>query len=271
MNATTDNRSAADLEREGEEIRADLDRTLDEIERKLSPGELLDQSMEFLRNNGAEFLREAGETVRRNPVPVLLTAAGLIWLTSSVVRSRSRSSRSQDDEAQDFSALRDSDQDYSSSEYSSGDYSRRGHNGGSRRGHNGGGARGIAQATRGRARTAAEKVKGRLSDSMQSVQDRTQDVGSQIVRLVQEQPIALGALALAAGALLGAALPMTPYENRLVGPVHDRTMARAKEVGQREYENIRDAVTSSVGRSGRADESRDTGGASGGLDQPEQG
>lgn len=95
MNATTDNggwanrpggsnRSASELEREGEEIRADLDRTLDEIERKLSPGELLDRSVDFLRDHGSDFLAEAGETVRRNPVPVLLTAAGLALALADV-------------------------------------------------------------------------------------------------------------------------------------------------------------------------------------------
>lgn len=121
MNASTDNggawarskqsgRSTSDLEREGEEIRADLDRTLDEIERKLSPGELLDRSVEFLRDNGSDFLKEAGETVRRNPIPVLLTAAGLVWLTASVASSRSSGGRSgfnrSDTEGEDFSALR---------------------------------------------------------------------------------------------------------------------------------------------------------------------
>ena len=79
MNATTDNggwapgsgrsnRSTTELEREGEEIRADLDRTLDEIERKLSPGELLDRSVESGRG-AVRFLEGArdwsGELVRQ--------------------------------------------------------------------------------------------------------------------------------------------------------------------------------------------------------------
>ncbi len=80
MNGTTDRRSAADLERRGEQIRANLDETLDELQRKFSSSELLDRSMEFIRDAGSGVLREAGETVRRNPVPVALTAAGLIWL-----------------------------------------------------------------------------------------------------------------------------------------------------------------------------------------------
>lgn len=267
MNASTDNgawarpgtsdRSPADLEREGEQIRADLDRTLDEIERKLSPGELLDRSVDFLRNNGSEFIREAGETVRSNPIPVLLTAAGLIWLTTSIA-TRRRSNASS----------------YGEGEFSS----YRGSEGVEEYGHNDGGIRSKVDEARSRVTNAAQRVgdrvsgvtdrvsgkahdiagraRGRLSSTMHSMQDRTQGVRSDLMTLVQEQPIALGALALAAGALVGAALPITQYENRMVGPARDRTLARAKEMGQREYEHLKEAVSSSMERregSNRAD------------------
>jgi ElaB/YqjD/DUF883 family membrane-anchored ribosome-binding protein len=275
MNATTDNggasarsnpsaRSAAELEREGEEIRADLDRTLDEIERKLSPGELLDRSVEFLRDNGSDFLKEAGETVRRNPIPVLLTAAGLVWLTTSVARSRSRS----DSESDDFSGG-----DYASRGYSRQEY----YTGPEGRGEQGvrGRVRSAASKVTSKASRATSTVKGKLSNSMHAVQDRTQDARSNFVNLVQEQPVALGALALAAGALLGAAFPITPYENRLVGPVHDRTMARAKELGQQQYQNIRDAVTSSLSQKEESGNSRpsssQTASSQGANQPPEQG
>ena len=246
------NRSAAELEQEGGEIRADLDRTLDEIERKLSPGELLDRSVEFLRDNGSDMLSEAGETLRRNPVPAFLTAAGLIWLTTSIVKSRSASERGPTD-AEDPSSYR------RSGWYSSGDY---------RDGNSSSGVDPRQASTRARqaASKVTRKVKGKLSDSahalkgrtqgvMNAVHDRTQDTGSRLVALVQEQPIALGALALAAGALLGAALPITPYENRIAGPAHDRALARAKQLGQRGYEKFRESVTSSFAE-GRSDTER---------------
>lgn len=239
MNATTDNRSAADLERQGEQIREDLDRTLDEIQRKFSPGELMDRSVEFIRETGSELLREAGETVRRNPVPVLLTAAGLIWLTASVVRSRSGSGYS--DEGEELSRYRArSDEDYSGTgemaEEEDWDSSTHGR------------VSNAAHKVKSKARQVKGRVTSRLSGSMQSMQDRTSQARSNFERLVQEQPLALGALALAAGALLGAALPVTQYERRYVGPVHDRAMARAKEVGQRQYDNLKQAVSSSVER-----------------------
>jgi len=247
MNASTDkgawarpsasDRSPSDLEQEGEQIRADLDRTLDEIERKLSPGELLDRSVDFLRDNGSDFIREAGETVRKNPIPVLLTAAGLIWLTASVAtRNRSRASG--------YGA--------SSSSEDSSDY-----------GHNDSGIRSkvdearsrvskvanrVTDSVTGTAQDVADRARDRFSSTMHSVQDRTRGASSDLMNLVQEQPVALGALALAAGALIGAALPITQYENRMVGPTRDRTLARAKEMGEREYENLKDAVSSSMQR-----------------------
>ena len=230
MNATTDNggragqsggsaRSTADLEREGDEIRADLDRTLGEIERKLSPGEILDRSVEFLRDHGGEFLAEAGETVRRNPVPVLLTAAGLVWLTTSVAKSRGAQGRD-DTDAEESSSRRN------------------------------------GNTATGKLTSSVRAVKDRTQSALHAVQDRTQGASAGLVNLVQEQPIALGALALAAGALLGAAFPITPYENRLVGPLHDRTVARAKELGDREYEHLREAVTSSFKEGGESGAAR---------------
>lgn len=223
MNATTDKRSAADLERRGEQIRQNLDQTLDQIQRRFSSGELLDRSVEFIRDTGGDFLREAADTVRRNPVPSLLTAAGLIWLATSVAKSRSDGGYSSDESEW----MRDDEQ---------WDASARGR------------VRNAAHQVRGTARRVTNKVTDRLSEPMQNVQGRARQARSQLTGLVQDQPLALGALALAAGALIGAALPMTEYENKWVGPMHDRTVARAKEAGRREYDNLREAVATSLDR-----------------------
>lgn len=157
MNATTDERSAADLEREGEQIRASLDRTLDEIQHRLSPAELMDRSMEFVRENGMDLLHEAADTVRRNPVPVVLTAAGLVWLVASVAKSRSSG------DGQDLSSFRSqSDRGYSSyggdyrTEYRS-EYQRTDGDGSAR-----GRMRNAAHGVRNAADEVKRKVKGRL-------------------------------------------------------------------------------------------------------------
>lgn len=243
MNSTTDKRSAADLERRGEQIRQNLDQTLDQIQRKFSSGELLDRSVEFIRDTGSDFLREAADTVRRNPVPSLLTAAGLVWLATSVAKSRSNGGYS----SEEGEWMRDEQWDASAH----------------------GRVRNAAHQVRGTARRVTSRVTDRLSEPMQTVQGRARQARSQLTDLVQDQPLALGALALAAGALIGAALPMTEYENKWVGPVHDRTVARAKEAGRREYDNLREAVATSLDRS-RSNGSSAPGG-DGGSQRPLQG
>lgn len=49
--------------------------------------------------------------------------------------------------------------------------------------------------------------------------------------LWHEQPLILGALGLAAGAIAGAALPPTEEEDRAFGELRDRAMDRAKAAG----------------------------------------
>ena len=73
----------ATLEREIDQTRANMDRTLGALERKFSPGQLLDQAMEFARENGGEFANNLGRSVKENPVPALLTAVGIAWMAAS--------------------------------------------------------------------------------------------------------------------------------------------------------------------------------------------
>jgi ElaB/YqjD/DUF883 family membrane-anchored ribosome-binding protein len=82
-----------------------------------------------------------------------------------------------------------------------------------------------------------EKARRLTTESM----DRA---ATQVNRLVQEQPILLAALAVAAGAVLGAALPVTDAERRHLGPAASRATARGREVADR--------VTGAV--SGKAEE-----------------
>ena len=72
--------SPAELEREVRESRADVERTLDAIQDRLSPGQLVDQVARYMRDNGGEFARNFGDTVRQNPVPVVLVGVGLAWM-----------------------------------------------------------------------------------------------------------------------------------------------------------------------------------------------
>lgn len=238
MNASTDNggtwrrgrHGASDLEREGDQLRAHMDSTLDEIERELSPQKLLDRSMEFFREHGSDFVREAGDTIRRNPMPVLLTAAGIAWLTASVASSRSSSQQRRWEGSSWEGEGSHLDEDMASFD----DYSA-GHGYGDTSPHSASYSGSTQSGATSRWKEKSQHLKEKSQHLQHQLHEKSQqvgsEIGSQLGRLVREQPLALGALALAAGALLGAALPMTNYENRMMGPGRSRSSWRERGNG----------------------------------------
>jgi ElaB/YqjD/DUF883 family membrane-anchored ribosome-binding protein len=215
-NANSDN--PADLERTGESIRADMDETLEALEEKFSPGRAMDRSMQFLREHGGEISREVSTAVREHPVPLLLAAVGLTWFTAAMIRSRSGRSYASSYDSEDYGA--------SEFDYGYGDMQQ------------------TAEGLRGRAAQVKRTAQNKMHRALDSARGQTRRVNTQLNSLIQEQPLALGALAMAAGAILGAALPATEYERQTMRPLRDRAMARAEEIGQQGYDKVRSAMKS---------------------------
>ena len=75
--------SMSDLEKDIEASRARLDETIDRIQDRLSPGSLVDEMLGSARRTPLNGVYDGAlDTVRRNPVPVLLIAAGIGLLLS---------------------------------------------------------------------------------------------------------------------------------------------------------------------------------------------
>ena len=77
--ADEDNRSPAEIQQDIEATRADLDRTISAIERKLTPGQIVDEMFGYFNNRPGS----GGDLVywlRENPVPVILIGIGIAWL-----------------------------------------------------------------------------------------------------------------------------------------------------------------------------------------------
>ena len=110
-------KSAAEIEREVRNSRADVERTLDQIQERLSPGQLLDQAVGYLRGGGGEFMRNLGDSVRSNPLPVTLVGVGLAWMMLAGGRNGGRS-RAPDWERDDWDDL--AYDPYAESEYAAG-------------------------------------------------------------------------------------------------------------------------------------------------------
>lgn len=239
-----------DLERKSSEIRADMDRTLDALERRFSPGMLLDRSLEYLREHGGGLTQRVGETVRNNPVPALMTAAGVIWLTASIVANRRKS-----DEGSYALPVQDtySGEQEDSSSGALDTNGERGKGNGRQKGNGRGRLRTLGrrvhdrvEATRERIRSsrhaAGNKMSERLHGAMDATRERARNAQDRMYSVVDDQPLVMGALAVAVGAVIGALLPVTEYENRAVGPLRDRTLAKAKQAGEQQYDNLRNKL-----------------------------
>jgi ElaB/YqjD/DUF883 family membrane-anchored ribosome-binding protein len=74
-------KSSAELEREAEAVRAQMTETADSLQRKLSPGQLVDEMTSYFKNSdGRVALDNFKAQVRDNPLPLALVGAGLAWL-----------------------------------------------------------------------------------------------------------------------------------------------------------------------------------------------
>jgi ElaB/YqjD/DUF883 family membrane-anchored ribosome-binding protein len=78
----------------------------------------------------------------------------------------------------------------------------------------------------------AEQVQdtvSRVSEHVNEWQEETfSDVGAQVQRTLEENPLLFGAVTLAVGAGLGLLLPATRYENQVVGELRDQAVEKAQ-------------------------------------------
>src|SRR5947207_13543828 len=84
-------RSSEQLRREAEQSRAQVAGTLEELRARITPGQVVDQLVDYAGDSGAgEFVRNLGRQAVNNPLPVAMMGAGLAWLMLSGTSSRSR-------------------------------------------------------------------------------------------------------------------------------------------------------------------------------------
>jgi len=219
----------ATLEREIDQTRAEMDRTLGALERKLSPGQLLDQAMGYARDYGGEFASNLGDSIKTNPMPALLTAVGIAWMVASSNRPKAPKPY-------------DVDEGFESDDIESTEFGETGDD------------QGAMSKTGRRVQAVAEGARQKLSSSRDAVgarMRRTSDTAQAQVRraregfksLFEEQPLLIGALGIAVGAAIGAALPATEQENRLLGEMRDKSLSGLKERGAETYNRARDSAS----------------------------
>jgi hypothetical protein len=79
-------------------------------------------------------------------------------------------------------------------------------------------------------------MRDRASNVAGSAKEQWERARGGLDYLVNEQPLALGAIGLAIGAVLGAAAPRTRAEEQLMGEASRNVTDKAKEVGQQQLD-----------------------------------
>jgi ElaB/YqjD/DUF883 family membrane-anchored ribosome-binding protein len=276
MSSTTDpgSRSAAEIEREVEQTRAGLTNTLDELRERASPGQLFEQALDYARSSGGnEFVRNLGTSVRDNPLPLLLIGAGIGWLmmsggsrsggtTSSMGASPSRSIGTGSTRVRVYGGGAESGDSLAGRTSAAMGAARDSVAGAADRAIDKAGeayrsvadaagsatdsVRDAAGAVADSLRGAAESVTDRVMGSGQEVQARAGALGDEarqgVTWLMREQPLVLGAIGVALGAAVGALLPGTEAEDRLMGETRDAVADRVQTTAQQGYERLKDTA-----------------------------
>ena len=92
-----------------------------------------------------------------------------------------------------------------------------------------------AQETAGNIASQAQETVGYIADQAQHQAQRVED---RFQRILYENPLAVGAAALAVGTAIGFSLPQTQRENELMGETRDNLIDRAQEVAQDTIEKV---------------------------------
>jgi len=246
--------STDQLEREAELTRAQLASSLDEL-RSITPGRVIDEVLGYAKSGSAELLRGLGNQVVEHPLPATLIGAGLAWLIMSngnngTSRGMQYSERSRMASAESWfsetgrsasstteglreragsamQGMRDSAQ---SAMDSVGDRFDR-----------------TTDAVKERAQSLGDSISdtyGTVADTVSSTvnsvtdavarntpsQDELMQAGQRIWDFCKDEPLVVAGLGIALGAAIGAAIPQTEAENRLMGEAADTLKDKAQKL-----------------------------------------
>ena len=282
----TSHKSSADLEREVAVQRDRVASTIDEIQDRLSPGQLIDELLSYTKHGGKHFGANLASSVTANPIPAALLGVSLVWLMSGNKPGTSgptfTSTGNHDWHDYPYATVRgnglqrvhhaadDSGEWWSEFIDDAGKkYRARSNELGHRTGHfvdeSGKLFAGFIDEAGNRVKDVRDEAGNVLSaaagwvshawnDMRHAAQDSSGSVAGAAVHLggdvqaqadrltrgaistLRDQPLVAGALAFAAGAALGAALPHTRQEDDLVGGAADKVKQQAGEVASDLYD-----------------------------------
>lgn len=268
------------LRAEIEDTRAEMSQTINEIQERLSPEHLMGQVKETVREATVgkvervmykagetisdvtepaleamgragtaikETGRSVGDTMWRNPIPVALIGLGLGLLVMRKYRANGR----------DYEMQRTTPR---KREYYSGDEMEydevMGATPSTRMDTRAGRRMGSRTGTFDQVKETASDMANRSTTALSNLGTKAKDSASTVSRrfgeVLRENPLAVGAVAVAAGTAVGLALPSTRFENEYVGEASEKLVDKAQEVAREAIDKVQSAAQqmTSEGQSG---------------------
>jgi len=239
-----------------EDTRADMSQTLNEIQERLSPENLMDQAKEAVREatigkvekamgrfgetlsevtepalemagRAGNAIKEAGTTVGnqmwKNPIPLALIGLGVGMLVMKNYRGQSYGSSS---------APRKLPQGQRSN-YAMGDAGQAGQTQQSTS---------IGAGALNQVKETASDLTNRSTQTFNELSTKAKDGASRVGEMMRENPLAAGAIAIAAGTAVGLMIPSTRIENEYIGETGERLVERVEDVARDTLGKVQDAA-----------------------------
>jgi hypothetical protein len=248
---------AVEIRAEIEETRHEMGGTLQELGDRLDPGNLMNQAKENVREATIGRVEETAkgmsdmvmETIKRNPIPAAMAGAGLalLWMNKSDGNDNGSGN------VRRYEAGR-----YSNAYgYGQAAYPYQGSEQGGGIGEKAGDAASAVGSKVGDAASTVGETAGQVTgEVIDRGQQAAQEVGWRVERFMQASPLAVGAIAIGAGALVGALVPETEKEREMLGDA-------SREVTGAVRDTVSEATSKAEQKVDEAERSMSTGGVSG--------
>jgi hypothetical protein len=243
-------KSSADVEREVEATRGQIDRTVEALKDKMQPKELFEEATRVMGGASNKVLTTVVEQAKENPIPIALIGVGIAWWALG----QRKSSRTFDPYA--AANYYDTYEGYDEDDGVGRRLKRKATAAVTTAKFKTSAAVDKAKDGLATARTGAadgvETMKGRVAGLTGAAREKVGAAGQQVQAKYQEtldtEPLILGAIALAVGAAIGASIPASRAENRLIGPHRDRIVGRGKDAARTGLDEARSVAERAYGQ-----------------------
>ena len=216
------------------QTRVEMSETIEAIQERLTPGHLVAQAGETVRNAATEKVKDmanrAGyavdqlrdssfvETVRSNPIPAVMIGIGAAWLAMKGRTPRGRSYRdygTRNSANRDWSTANDPELAVGTSGY--GEYG-----------------------------SGARSEPARAAEFGRDVRSYGGGRPGGFERVVRDNPLAIGAAAALVGVAIGLSVPETETENQLMGEARDSVVDRARDLASDAAQKVQEVAVNAT-------------------------